>query len=126
MTNAELQAIRERAEAAYPGPWLLESNWGVPSDDACEIRSLDDEFRIYGEGGHTHEDAVFIANARTDIPALLDEIAQLRAALAVYADKKNWDVIHSSGGYVCVEWTNGNEDRSPWNIARSALDTPGE
>ncbi len=76
MTDAELDAIRARAEAATPGPW------GITAD------SKPNDFDIAGpEPGDTRgmfwreEDAGFVAHARTDVPALLDEVKRLRALL---------------------------------------------
>ena len=84
MTRPDLDAIRVRCEAAAPGPWVR---------DKLEIRSFVGgrcQMLIYDEGGHDEQDAEFIANARTDIPALLAyidglerEVAELKARIAV-------------------------------------------
>lgn len=72
----DIDAIKERAEKATPGPW--ESVRSYPStadhsfvlgDDGCESVTSD----------ILTVDADFIANARTDIPALLAYIAELEA-----------------------------------------------
>jgi hypothetical protein len=76
MTNEELKAIRERAEAATPGPWIAEGETVYSSGvliagtypamicDDCDIT-----------------EAEFIAHAREDVPKLLAEIERLRSAL---------------------------------------------
>ena len=98
MTNDELEAVRARAEAAHPGPWTHGNPtswiWG-PSEKGGVTHVAD----IRGWGyltGHGHgalalsqEEALarqaatgaFIAHARTDIPALLDEVERLREDL---------------------------------------------
>lgn len=75
MTDEDLQAIRMRAEAATPGPW-------VKDNDSPIVRGP--EMILYDEGGHSDPDADFIAAARTDVPALLAEVDRLRAALGAW------------------------------------------
>jgi len=84
MTPEELQAIRERTERATPGPWeersrglggceivgFVHLGWATP------VCRLSPGF-VWYEG-----DKDFIAYARADVPALLDEIDQLCADLA--------------------------------------------
>jgi hypothetical protein len=85
MTPEELAAIRQRCEKATPGPWCVGK--GVYSDliDTVGdphrglIASVDDEdCDVHREAAHNRR---FIAHARTDIPALLDEVGILRGAL---------------------------------------------
>ncbi len=79
MTDMELAAIRERAEAATPGEWRYD-DFGQP-----------DYPNVYNDSGrvavplHGMEacidnkaDALFIAHARADIVALLAEVEVLR------------------------------------------------
>lgn len=73
MTPEELAEIRARAEAATPGPWVVESgNWtgGEPWHQyrpAVPVKG-----RMFGgEPLTTEEDAEFCAHARTDVPRLL-------------------------------------------------------
>lgn len=89
----DIEAIRERAEKATPGPWR---------QNAARSRDYLDTVHVWGVGGTADEvaligrstldqqndDSDFIAHARTDIPALvtaLEErdarIAELREAL---------------------------------------------
>jgi Ead/Ea22-like protein len=88
LTQEQLEAIRQRAENATPGPW-----------ETCEISKLshakwfgvlggesDDSLIDIGVDTLNEADATFIAHARTDIPALLDYIAELEAELARLKD----------------------------------------
>lgn len=75
LTEAQLREIRERAEKATPGPWdnhigprfVHSRATGLKSSWICQPQN---------EG-----DVPFIAHARTDVPALLDEVERLRGAL---------------------------------------------
>ncbi|KRT88672.1 hypothetical protein [Bacillus paralicheniformis] len=79
MTKDELEAIRQRTEAA------TESYWAA---DDCEWpgnENLRYWVKTHWDGvaaAVTKEDAEFIANARQDIPALLDHIAELASDIA--------------------------------------------
>lgn len=81
MTDAELQAIRERAEKILPGPWRIKH-----TDDTSYLPYGDcfpRELWISVTGDRSKETAEFLGHARTDIPALLAEIERLKAELAV-------------------------------------------
>jgi hypothetical protein len=104
MSDERLAEIRARANAATPGPWL---------DDVTSEGMLRIDLR--GDGRKTgyadvidvadmevsawqdHQNAAFIANARTDIPDMLAEIQRLRTKLflidQVYpglSERVNW------------------------------------
>jgi hypothetical protein len=88
LTNADLAAIRERAEAASPGPWDFSTHWVWRTElDGRRARS----FAIVHDNP---DDARFIAHSRTDIPALLDIIEEMREVLAWYADWEHYKLIH--------------------------------
>jgi len=71
MTKQELNEIEARANAATDGPWMsVDSFIGV--EDA--------EDQAIGETGRD-KDAVFIAHARTDVPALIAEVRRLQGEL---------------------------------------------
>lgn len=78
MNDEKLEEIRARAEAATPGPWAVDGEpsnrivWCSPEDRVCFMTS---------DGGGV-ENGNFIAHARTDIPALLHTIAELRKEVA--------------------------------------------
>jgi hypothetical protein len=84
----DTKSIRERAERATPGPWRCRSRpYGhdfvsvgrhPPSNTpVVYIRWPDAELSEQDE-----HNGAFIAAARTDVPALCDEVDSLRAALA--------------------------------------------
>lgn len=59
LTDVDLAAIRERCDAAAPGPWeLVAADWTITPHRA---------------------DYVFIAAARTDVPRLLAEVERLQS-----------------------------------------------
>jgi|SRR5690242_6038056 len=70
-----LEAVRERAECATSGPWVVvkgqeSDDYGVTESGCLSGKSIAQMCWGY--------DAEFIAHARTDIPRLLDEIARLQ------------------------------------------------
>jgi hypothetical protein len=79
LTQEQLEAIRQRAENATPGPWEI-----ATTTDGAYVLDTDD--MIIAATIERTEDATFIAHARTDIPALLDHIAELEAELARLKD----------------------------------------
>lgn len=86
-TPLDLDAIRARAEAATEGPWAVapedfgphtEGDFPVVDRRADYIgHSPDDGVRA----GFDLPDAEFIAHARTDVPALVEEVERLRERL---------------------------------------------
>ena len=94
----DLDAIRARADAATPGPWVAEAyvygdpedGYGPPQDWQIKTAgwtkhagSVIVSHQPYEGGGVNEEaDAEFIAHARQDVPDLLAELARLRAANA--------------------------------------------
>ena len=97
LTDAELRAIRERCEAATPGPWKAVKHTDLESDTYRLIESQDeqeaiiwfyDHFDSSGNRGVCIQEnnLPFILNARTDVPALLAEIERLRHELRLTAE----------------------------------------
>jgi len=77
MSKRTVSEIRAYCEAASEGPWTAEI--GAPYSGSL-VRDKDIDFSI---AQHIEaEDAQFIANARTDLPRLLDAAVKLRAALS--------------------------------------------
>jgi hypothetical protein len=74
MTPDELAAIKEREAKAVPGPWsfrrIESSEYIIEGFDSEEYLAM-----VMPE----RELATFIANARTDIPALIAEVERLQA-----------------------------------------------
>lgn len=77
--------ILDRCEAATPGPWvmsydckLLDGHWNHygtgPALEWDPMRLVDDQQYV--------SDAIFIANARADLPAAVAEIRRLRSRVA--------------------------------------------
>lgn len=100
ITEAELKAIRERCDLATSGPWKQDDkDWAMihPPYDICG----EDHAPITGfDSVDRKPDATFIAHSRTDIPALLDEVERLRAALRFYADESSFTIPAGSGSVV--------------------------
>lgn len=81
-TLSDLDSIEARANAAAPGPWKLRVH--LEDDMSWLIGPRDCDAEFYDT------DAYFIANARTDVPALVAEVRRLRARLElVYAYDSN-------------------------------------
>lgn len=73
----DLEPIRARLEAAAPGPWEVAKVWGGDwFFDGPYI--WDNGPDNTGEPATDKANAVFIANAPTDIAALLAEVERLR------------------------------------------------
>lgn len=103
MTGQELDldAIRERAEAATPGPWCsYEGNlwqgtakalaaYDADPDNAPWPYGNDSSGQLFHGEPRRPEDAEFIAHAREDVPALLAVVEQLRAALDAIGKERN-------------------------------------
>ena len=95
MVEQELQGIEERANAATPGPWRVntENLWmhgnpvgsfyaGVDANsNEHQWVSVITEVSAW-DVGTAAVDAAFIAAARTDVPALVAEVRRLRMELA--------------------------------------------
>ena len=101
MTEQELEAISARAAAATPGPWLMEYADGADDRPLVWVTTPDDdaEFSIGQVHYVTHQtqyDGQFIADARTDVPAL---VAALREANAKIARMQEW--VHTMKHYGC-------------------------
>lgn len=73
--DLDLDAIQERADNASEGPWIvyLGDTWYVHSADYSE--------GVAAISGEHDGNAIFIAAARTDVPALVAEVRRLRAQL---------------------------------------------
>mgnify|MGYP003623371905 CR=1 FL=1 len=82
LTNERLQEMRARCEAATPGPWGI--GWlGDERDDFTLSVLTTDRIFVANVDDSKPSDAQFIAHAREDVSALLDEVTRLR-----YRDRK--------------------------------------
>lgn len=82
LTEGRIQEIRNRCDAATPGPWR--SFWEGrhhTSGDSVIIRGEQEEREDLYISPCTMADQDFIAHARQDVPALLDEVLRLRGLL---------------------------------------------
>lgn len=115
LTDAELDTIQARANAAHPGPWEWE-RWAFKSQSRWYNLQHSQTFDGKPPGllnqmhawvllktlegwGPTDADAAFIAAAREDVPALVAEVRRLRAEVE-RSRAENADllaVIHFAG-----------------------------
>lgn len=78
MTDAELNEIEARANAASAGSWAAETLIVTPT----LVRPADGSFPIAHCYAFNHAaDGDFIANARSDVPKLLAEVRRLQEML---------------------------------------------
>ena len=71
MTPDERRKARERCEKAAPGPWSAEgSGCCGPAGIVCKVHPV----QFTDRGSMSEKDADFVAHARTDLPAALDQI----------------------------------------------------
>ena len=81
MTEEQLLAIEARANAATPGPWQFSGLfYQVCSVAAHPPIVLIEDYR----GPNPRSDRIFIAHARTDVPALAAEVRSLRDQLQIW------------------------------------------
>ena len=90
--NLDLDAIEARAEAAQAGPWEYAGSgivngqkavsWGYPKFVADTWEGSDRNPKSDANGE-------FIAHAREDVPALVAEVRELRAAAQQYIEGAN-------------------------------------
>jgi hypothetical protein len=87
LTEADLQAIGQRAQAASPAPWedFLESDGGLGGESFIRVGGLDnsqeDMYVRRDKLPTSNADYKFIAHARQDVPRLVVEVRRLKEAL---------------------------------------------
>lgn len=79
MTEADLDAIRQRVEAATPGPWIQGTMahliiGGTLQEEIVACWNVREKNSLAQSFAQATNNANFIANARTDIPQLLAAI----------------------------------------------------
>lgn len=110
MTQEELEKIRKRSDAATPGPWVSEDGgydvclgykprhirigwWSGDHEEDCNADNRrvcelsDGEYNSYKNKEEMQANAEFIAHAREDVPALLDEIERLKKVSRYLAER---------------------------------------
>ncbi len=82
MIDGELTAIEARCNAATPGPWDDDDGEIIDSESSTVARiTFHGNVNTIQRLRETYSirDGAFIAHARTDVPALIDEVKRLRA-----------------------------------------------
>ena len=74
----EINDIKERCEKATPGPWKSYIEGRDHTSGSSFIRTAGEDIELTGA---TTNDQDFIAAARQDIPALIEEVYRLRQLL---------------------------------------------
>lgn len=87
MKQEQLNAIKERVAKATQGPWLFSKHGNVILNNNYEIT----------EGFANKLDALFIANAHKDVPALVAEVERLRKALEKVMEVEEFFLIGTKG-----------------------------
>lgn len=92
MTAEELEAIRERCDKATPKPWVAVAEWQRTTGPAAVVYVLRKIMAathiITASDSMSANDADFIAHAREDVPALLDEVERLQAVCRTEHDER--------------------------------------
>ena len=104
MTEHELTAIENRANAATREPWIVGDAY-VPTASLSAVS-------VYGMGMEVAEcqmdtDGTFIAAARVDVPALIAEVRRLRALVESAYREGFWDgegTVETHVGYGDTAW----------------------
>ena len=102
LNRETLDAIRARVDKATPGPWRAVTSRGTgavaaPDSVGCyvyvNVRTHDD--MTAETVSRWQDDARFVAAARTDVPALLDEVERLTASEKEREQKEfaHWDAF---------------------------------
>lgn len=85
MTDDEIDTLQALCDLATPGPWFAEEH----KCECCAyvtnekgVSQTNVMYVVNGKAASWHENARFIAEARTALPALLDEVQRLKATLA--------------------------------------------
>jgi hypothetical protein len=105
LTPQQLDEIETRAQAATDGPWTVELEQCDCSDGLCSHGTY--VSAVYADGERRTEfsdfpdaDWQFAIRARTDVPALVAELKQARAAIArvrrLCADPVHQYTVHRS------------------------------
>lgn len=122
MILADLEAIKRRCEAATPGPWddlwFGTANYGCRADvpwprrppsglwrRGISVAAEDDVSVSYTTSApFTAPDAEFIANAREDVPALLEAVERLLSMLTDAQTEAEMQAAEVGRLRVCAEW----------------------
>lgn len=86
LSKAELNAIKERAEKATPGPWSFDGDFTARINGILEPVI----YAGYGELVVRDEDVDFITSAHTDITKLVAEVEHLQELKKLYEEILEW------------------------------------
>jgi hypothetical protein len=133
MTEQEISAIEARANVATPGPWMQlgsgiygpkhpRSNHpdgrifvaGVSGGSNRTDKLLDCGSDSTGMPGGFADDSHFIAEARTDIPALIAEVRELKTALGKITAQRDILVQELSESDTCPFTYKGDAEEIPY------------
>lgn len=122
-TALDLDAIEARADAASEGRWYVYT--GTTHDPAygltCGIGSTEApaEEAILEDPFLSAADAEFIAQARTDVPALVAEVRRLRNGASVLGrlvDRQLTDILDITGLHHMVDETGDGDWGAIWDL----------
>ena len=82
ISERELDQMERRSRAATPGPWF---SLVVGRDLEAGLNCIEVGYRAMEVLGGTVADQDFIANAREDMPRLIEEVRRLRAEMKLRA-----------------------------------------
>jgi hypothetical protein len=104
-----LEEIKARCEAATGGPWIIHPQRGCAEGDLGIFTRPETGYGlgvIWGSlaeyEDNAENNAEFIAHAREDVPALVDEVERLRSQLDAL-----WDRTERASYYVTQEYLRG-------------------
>lgn len=129
----DIEGIQKRCAAATPGPWT-EAVWAggvhhvIDPDPDDSSGSTDAWFprvpALFGKdrSAETKRNVEFISHARTDLPALLDELKELRVRLKALAE--DWKDLDPD--ILDVEGVGATAEHAFQFCARRLLDALGE
>lgn len=152
MTAERRAAIKARADAATPGPWVVSSEYasgvdlgykpdhertwgyGCGNDFVCDLN--DGEYHEYHNKAEQMANASFIAHARENVPALMAEVERLRAENKRLEKAANWlaNMLASYEGCPHETWLEAfNRDAIPrihrckeWDAEDEILECSGD
>lgn len=104
LTKEELNEIKKRCKKATPGPWIVDEcdsgvvldykperkrtrGYGCGNTFVCDLN--DGEYHEYVNIKEQKANVEFIAKARQDIPALIEEVERLR-------ERENWLIKYAA------------------------------
>ena len=83
LSDADLAAIEERANAATPGPWFADDEFIVSAASTqVSVGKVDGDL-----AGRPEHDVVFLAASREDVPRLVADLRAERAEVARLRDR---------------------------------------